>query len=131
MAKKKTSRSAGTAAKKRPPSVVSGPGAKPGSARIPEVLEAEDDESPATLADAEVSPEYTEEELDKDTESEAAEAASSGELPGGMPSAELPDVPGERDLVPTSDLLARYMDEVRRYPLLDPEEEFALATRLR
>jgi RNA polymerase sigma-32 factor len=67
-------------------------------------------------------------------EAEAAEAESeaSDALPALRGKAAPPVEVTESDLeaVSPTDPLRRYMDEVRRYPLLDPEEEFRLATRL-
>lgn len=45
----------------------------------------------------------------------------------------LPALPASNSkaAISPTDPLRRYLDEIRRYPLLDPEEEFRLATRLR
>ena len=85
-------------------------------------------------------------EADPDSEIEA-EIASGGadastdqlpsrttRLPESTPEGEIPEEdlegPGSRALSVT-DPLRRYMEEVKRYPLLPPEEEFKLAQRMR
>jgi RNA polymerase sigma-32 factor len=45
------------------------------------------------------------------------------------PAVQLPAVARSAAVAPKGDLLAYYLEEVRRYPLLDPEEEKALAIR--
>src|SRR5437868_6821839 len=77
----------------------------------PEVLPAEesDDEGDALAAEEEPS----EEDIAEDS------------MP--VPASIDPDL----GAVSPNDPLRRYLDEVRRYPLLEPEEEFRLATQLR
>lgn len=69
-----------------------------------------------------------EDEFDSENEPSSTELAAAGEAP-----AELPEDLSDRDVqaISPTDPLRRYMEEVRRYPLLDPEEEFRLAVRLR
>ncbi len=98
-------------------------GGKKAKARIPEVLPAESDpESDEELTD--------EADLDGDAEPEETEIQSSlpALLPGEMELAEI-DEPGTR-AVSSTDPLRRYFDEVRRYPMLDPQAEYDLAVQL-
>ena len=63
---------------------------------------------------------------------EPSEQEIQSSLPA-IPQSEADPAGIERELVSTSvqDPLRRYLEEVRRYPLLPPEEEFRLAARLR
>ncbi len=75
-----------------------------------------------------------EEDLERETHEEPEEADL--EVGDDDSGANLPEVAPdtETDVGPAispTDPLRRYMDEVKRYPLLEPEEEFALAIRLR
>lgn len=82
--------------------------------------------------------------LDSDPNEEVAEeeepdeqelqSALSGTLSANLPALQSTDTALiEKELVSTSvsDPLKRYLEEIQRYPLLDPEEEFKLATTLR
>jgi RNA polymerase sigma-32 factor len=90
-------------------------------------LDAED-ESPASLAEDAEDAEYTENDLDSETEAEA----ESGSVPvSASVAAAESEAESDRALVPSSDLLARYFEDVKRYPLLTPEEELELANELR
>jgi len=108
---------------------------KPQAAQTPIVLPAEDDEALESSA------------LDPDQEIEAEIASAQNEEtpekdePRGLsprpdsefeiaPSDEEDPSPGSRALS-VSDPLRRYMEEVKRYPLLSPEDEFKLAQRMR
>jgi RNA polymerase sigma-32 factor len=92
----------------------------------PEVLEREEREEPE---DAQESAEegadgQQEDELEPD-ESELG----SPQLPAVQGSTEITE--SEVSAISASDPLRRYLEEVRRYPLLEPHEEFELAARLR
>lgn len=67
-------------------------------------------------------------------ESDLEEEPTSEEIATSLPMRAIsgPDIP-DKDLgaISPHDPLRRYLDEVRRYPLLGPEEEFKLAIRLR
>ncbi|MCM2279426.1 MAG: RNA polymerase factor sigma-32 [Oligoflexia bacterium] len=93
-----------------------GPRGRPRKPQVPEVLPAE--EPGHELEELEEQEEPTEEPADEEI---------SSSLP--VPASEISD----SDLVAISpqDPLRRYLEEVRRYPLLAPEEEFHLAMRLR
>jgi RNA polymerase sigma-32 factor len=93
----------------------------------PEVLPAEErpeDESPEEEGEV-IEAEPSEEDIEQE--------ARSARLPAVRASGELAaDVPDEdAGAVSPTDPLRRYLEEVRRYPLLAPEEEFRLATRLK
>jgi len=62
-----------------------------------------------------------------------AEASSSLALPGGakLLTPEVQEIDQEMRAISPSDPLRRYLEEVRRHPLLAPEEEFQLAVTLR
>lgn len=94
------------------------------SAREPEVLPPE-------------SPE--EDQADDAPEAEETEEAEEAEFEeSNLPAVPESTAPEKYDLsesevgaISASDPLRRYLDEVRRYPLLDPQEEFALATKMK
>ena len=79
-------------------------------------------------------------EAESESESETVSNTGSGselepseaEIQGSLPAIRSANVE-ETDLVAVSptDPLRRYLEEVRRYPLLEPEEEFRLALRLK
>jgi len=82
----------------------------------PEVLEAEDEaEDEAEESDSEPS----EEEIESDLES------------SNLPIAAGAGVDPDLGAISPQDPLRRYLEEVRRYPLLSPEEEFRLAMKLK
>ncbi len=98
----------------------------------PEVLPAErlDPNHPETEREAELENDEetdTPSELHEDVEPSETEIAESAST---LPSTE---IIVERELVSSSvnDPVRRYLEEIRRYPLLDPEEEFRLAMKLR
>lgn len=95
------------------------PGKRPSKRHEPEVLPPEEapDETERPEADA-----------DEDSAIKAdAEEGSGANLPEVAAGAESELGPA----ISPTDPLRRYLDELKRYPLLDPEEEFALAMRLR
>jgi RNA polymerase sigma-32 factor len=100
---------------------------KPSKVHTPEVLPAEEP------ADAEVD---SEAEADADAEAEAAAATGGGSDDSGDDSdSKLPvayEAPEELGAaISPNDPLRRYLDEVRRVPMLDLEEELALVRKMR
>ncbi|MBI2711782.1 MAG: RNA polymerase factor sigma-32 [Bdellovibrio sp.] len=105
----------------------------------PEVLPAEETPSKAGNRDLEAnwkevesdpdSDDQVDEESDEPAEpDESEEETDSSQLPSEYPKSNLDR---EMKAVSPQDPLRRYMEEVRRYPLLEPAEEFALVARLR
>ncbi|MGZ3689094.1 MAG: RNA polymerase factor sigma-32 [Bdellovibrionota bacterium] len=84
----------------------------------PEVLPAEDE--------AEVQAES--EDVVSDEESEPSETEIASSLPATIAQ---PELEPELAAVSATDPLRRFLEEVRRYPLLTPEQEYELATRLK
>jgi RNA polymerase sigma-32 factor len=119
---------------------------RPGAALSPEVLPAEDAKKPSprkkarpsaiedeekTQALAEIDEESDETESDAEPdEAEGAYASDETAVATRDPSEiDREIVTAGRAISPT-DPLRRYLDEVRRHPLLSPEDEIALATKL-
>jgi RNA polymerase sigma-32 factor len=97
----------------------------------PEVLPAEDpDDRPKDEEVDEENPKQEDHEDSEPSDQDVEEAASS--LPALRGRTALPVEIKDSDVAAISpnDPLRRYLDEVRRYPLLEPEEEFKLATQL-
>jgi len=100
----------------------------------PEVLPPEDEESPDEKDDSE-----SDAESDSDFDSEGDEAAyqhqerseSGSQLPVSTEHTESEEVRSKEKAVSSTDPLRRYLEEVRRYPLLEPQEEMRLAIKLR
>lgn len=87
---------------------------------VPEVLDSEDlDEDSAENSDQ---PDDIEQEID--SQAIAIPEREGSQLPATL------DEPAVIPSGPTGDLLKRYMEEVRRHPLLSPEEEIELASRM-
>ncbi|MGK5083804.1 RNA polymerase factor sigma-32 [Bdellovibrionota bacterium FG-1] len=97
--------------------------------RIPEVLPAED--SPETLDLSDNNDEEEDTEVAEDAEPSEEEVASS--LPATRNRTALPIEITESEVsaISPTDPLRRYLDEIRRYPLLDAQDEFALVAQLR
>jgi RNA polymerase sigma-32 factor len=116
--RKPTSKRTGASLAKR----ARGSGEKP---LIPEVLPAEQDEENESSAE-----EGSED--DEAVEVEPSDEEVAGSVPAvrgrSGPPAEVSD--SDVAAISPTDPLRRYLDEVRRYPLLEPEEEFRLATEL-
>jgi RNA polymerase sigma-32 factor len=98
-----------------------------GKAQEPEVLPPEieyqklDDLNNEENAASELEEEPNEEEIEQDLQSQLpVQRASDTEI-----------AEPELTAISPSDPLRRYLEEVRRYPLLDPHEEFALAAKMR
>jgi RNA polymerase sigma-32 factor len=76
-------------------------------------------------------------EQERDLDAEIAENPELGSEIGGLPQVRSPDAfpePVEEagdQIVARNDLLRRYIEDISRFPLLAPEEEFALACRLK
>ena len=105
---------------------------KKGRVLQPEVLPAEAED--ASEFESEQAEEFEAEEQEPD-ETEVA-ASLPAAFNGGPPTVILSR--GDTDLIETeissssiSDPLRRYLDELKRYPLMDPEQEFKLAIKLR
>jgi RNA polymerase sigma-32 factor len=105
------------------------------AAQTPIVLPAEDDEAlessaldPDQEIEAEIASAHAEDHPEKD-EPQALAPRSDSDFEVA-PSEEGELSPGSRALS-VSDPLRRYMEEVKRYPLLSPEDEFKLAQRMR
>lgn len=114
------------------------PKKKPSSKKAvlePEVLPAEESGAAASAEDAEWDP-------DQEGETAALSEGGAALVPASVPildtegdldlgdESEFKEGLGARAISPT-DPLRRYLEEVRRYPLLTPEQELALALRLR
>ena len=106
--------------------------------KIPKV--ASYSKTPRALEDDETRPDEENEDRDSDSDLDAetdpdepeigpddAEAGSRSQLPA----LQNQDLEPELRAVSASDPLRRYLEEVRRHPLLDPEEEVALVSRMR
>src|SRR5688572_24171505 len=69
-------------------------------------------------------------EVAPDDDDAPAASRDSGDLSELADPDEVPEKPSRGGSLARRDPMAAYMSEVRRYPLLTPEEEKALATRL-
>ncbi|HUP57673.1 MAG TPA: RNA polymerase factor sigma-32 [Bdellovibrionota bacterium] len=100
----------------------------------PEVLEAEDPDS-AEVADEgnDEDAEISEEEIESEARAAASSAAAARMPALDDDGQERGETETGREIVhqPMGDLLQRYLEEVRRHPLLTPEEEITLANRMR
>lgn len=129
------------ARKKLPTNVLRTQKTKGGSAQAltPEVLPAEskpakrvnpsavlEREDPENEVDAEVE---DQDEGSEPTEAELEEAESEGTLPATR-NVDAVDIDPELKAISPTDPLRQYLEEIRKHPLLDPEEEFQLAVRM-
>ena len=102
------------------------PGRKP-KVLSPEVLAPDSDNSDTEIP-LEEEKDFGEPEAVESEDPSEAEIQSSLPTPHTAPELELGTI---STAVSTHDPLRRYLEEVRRYSLLDPDEEFALAVKLR
>jgi RNA polymerase sigma-32 factor len=104
----------------------------------PEVLPPEE-EKDVEEEDPEKDDSDSESDLESDLESEGDEAAyqhqersePDSQLPVSTEHTESEEVRSKEKAVSSTDPLRRYLEEVRRYPLLEPQEEMRLAIKLR
>ena len=72
-----------------------------------------------------------EEEEEGDSLDLEGENPSEAEIASSLPTVARTSAEPETSAVSPNDPLRRYLEEIRQYPLLDPEEEFSLAIRLK
>jgi RNA polymerase sigma-32 factor len=70
-------------------------------------------------------------EDEEEVESSDIEDPSDAEIASSIPSAPVTNLEPEVSAVSANDPLRRYLEEIRRYPLLEPSEEFSLTMKLR
>ncbi len=92
----------------------------------PEVL-------PAPIGSEEETPDSQSQEIEVENDSieseDPSEAEIASSLPSTLPNLSEPEV--EVSSVSVNDPLRRYLEEIRKYPLLEPHEEFELVSKLK
>ncbi len=76
-------------------------------------------------------PDHPDHNEEMEPEATELEDPSDAEIESSLPSTTLPLKELEASAISPNDPLRRYLEEIRRYPLLEPSEEFALAIKLR